>query len=503
MRIKLIYPPVFDEISQPAPPISIPSLTTVLRQNGHHVDMDDLLIRIRSHNRNNKNRINLNIFKNKKALSDYLLKNKKNKKFGIALNKILSFTNYNGYDLIGFGALSRFQFLFALLLAKKIKEQMNTPIVIGGCHLIWINPKIYKKMGFVDYLIVGGGELALLRLTEYLKKKNKIKNIPGLVYRKNGKIHQNKPENMSLENIPVLDFDGLPIHLYKQFRNNLTSASYQISQGCPYKCNFCGRPMNDYDVKSIDKVVRELKTLSQNYGITHFDIVDLTINVDRQYLNSLCDKIIKEKLDITWWAFARINNLDKALLIKMKKAGCKLLKFGVESGSDRLLKLMNKGITAKLSSEVLKNSHNAGIKNLIYLIAGFPYEIKDDLKATANFIKENAENIDMITVTSFRVSGNSNIQRKPEAFGIKNIKEDPLFGELEFQYANKISKYQSYEAIFLAYFKYLLRKKYTLLKFVPVFLVKLVLKAKLIKYKRRQLKIVPNAFPKLIIRKLW
>lgn len=484
MRIKLIYPPIFRRFNQRAPPVSIPSLTAVLRENNHYVDQDDLLIKVW---KNKHPKLDLSIFSNEQLLEDYLFKNRKNKKFDETLDKILLLTDYKSFNLIGLGAMSRFQFLFALLLAKKIKEQIDTPIVIGGRHSTSLTKDLFDRIKFVDYIVIGDGELAIMKLVGFLKGKNKLKDIPGLLYRKKGLVHQNQPKNMNINKIPPPDFDGLQYSSYKSFKQNSVSLAYQISRGCPFRCSFCELSAHKYEAKSIDKVVKDLKLLSEKYGITHFEFVDHTINVNYRYLDALCYAFIKKGLNITWDSYARCDSLDKALLSKMKSAGCTMLRFGVESGSNRLLRLMNKDIKSEKSAKILKWAHEEGIINSVFLISGFPGETKEDLEATLRFIKENSKYINSIRIKPFYISGNSIIKKNPKAYGIKNIKQDfnsEFFLRYDYTMSKEeISKQFSHIKLLEAYFKYILRNRFPLFRLIPYFVYKLILKREQLHYK--------------------
>ncbi|MFH1511114.1 MAG: radical SAM protein [Candidatus Woesearchaeota archaeon] len=482
MKIKLIYPPVFDHIIQPFPPISIPILTAALRKNGYVTDQDDLLIRVRSQNWFRKP--NLKVFSNEKNLNEYLIHNRQNPVFEKTLSKILHLTQYQDYNLIGLSALSLEQFLFALLLGKKIKDETGTPIVIGGYHLNSMTPEFFDKITFVDYVIIGGAELSIIKLVQHIEGKVKEEDVPGLMYRKQGKVHLNGPRNIPIDEVPVADFEGLPISLYSPYGDGKISLPYQISRGCSHRCSFCEVSGGKFEKKSLAKVLAELELLISRYKAVHFEFTDATINSDYEYLKLLCEKMISGKLKMDWYALARADNLDATILRKMKGAGCKKLLFGIESGSDRLLRFMQKGINARHAASILQISHDVGITNWIFLMSGIPGETHEDLKKTVSFIGKNSKYISRITIGVFYILSNSLVKKDPASYCILNVDDNIRFLRQNLfsgQYTDKkqvILKKLSYDTVFLAYWKYIIRKRKPYLKCIPISIVCLYLRMK-------------------------
>ncbi|MDP2907277.1 MAG: radical SAM protein [Nanoarchaeota archaeon] len=479
MRIKLITPPVYNEVTQQVTPGALPILTAVLREKGHYVEQDDLLIKVKYFNKVYDG-LNLDKFDGKCfGHFFYNIKNNKHKEFNKVLERILDLTNYQDFDLIGFDAHSHFQLMSALALAKKMKEKVNTPIVIGGYYMGSINPQGYNNLNFVDFMVIGGGELALLKLVDYLQKKAKLKDVPGLVYRKNGKMCQNDIGNMPIEKVPMPDFNGIPFYLYDSPKNNGRAVPYQIARGCQNRCAFCDRPLQKYEPKSGKKVIREIETLYKMYNVRHFEFSDTTVNADPKLLGRICDGIIQKKMDITWRAFARIDKLDKTLVDKMKKSGCLALYFGIETGSNRMLRFIQKDVTRELAAKNLKMCHEGGINNRIYLIAGLPSETKEDLDATLSFIQENAPYLEKIKINLFKVRYSSFINKDPEKYGLKDIKVRDALQLIPFYHKDTkrgISKYTSYKALQLAYWHHIVKKRKPHLMLIPDAAIKIALK---------------------------
>ncbi len=431
LKIKLIRPPVM--MSFPANtrmPYGMGIITATLRRNGYEVDQDDLFAKAKHFNSNLRlfsNRvINLGIFSFdgtkvmsclRDGVSDPLLNR-------LAEN-LLNLTSYKDSSIVGFSLHSYSEFLFSLLLAQKIKQGMNVPIVFGGPFVTLHAEFYFKKYKFIDYMIVGDGRIPLLKLLNFLEGNCRIEDVPNLYYRKNGVVKVNLRQYFDIENIPLPDFDGLPLELYKQdcFEGTLF-LPYQISRGCLGNCSYCSfRKVDETpSIKSADKVIGELREYSSRYGSKYFSMCDTTLNTFYKETEKICELLILSKLGIQWEAFVRISNLDENLLYKMKQAGCSLVKLGIESGSDRIIQLMRKGFTAEQASRVLRICHSLGINTRVYLIIGYPHETQEDVDRTIAFIKENKNYIQSFSLYRFRIDCGSFISVSPEEFGVENLR---------------------------------------------------------------------------------
>jgi hypothetical protein len=144
------------------------------------------------------------------------------------------------------------------------------------------------------------------------------------------------------------------------------------------------------------KTVRELKELIEKYGTRYFMFWNTTINMNYKYCDDFCDALIEADLNILWTDSARPQFFDPALARKMARAGCILLNFGLESASNKMLGLINKGFTGEDAETALRATHEAGILNRVNLIAGFFHETPEDVALTCGFLERNAEFVDMI-----------------------------------------------------------------------------------------------------------
>lgn len=435
MRIKLLYPPdvpsnAFQQETI-VPPLGLASITSTLRKNGFNVSQDDLGVKIEQDSKLS-NMVKAELC-NLPLLPD-LDKNVVDSRTEVVADKILKKTSYKGYDLVGLSVISPSQMASALILAKRIREKTGAEIVIGGGIMNDVCRDLLTKYDFIRYVMTYEGELSILRLCEELSSKNMdIQTVPNLVYRENKEIRSNEWRTYLINELPVPDFDGLPLDLYVEnakrmcLRHSLDVVRpanliipYQISKGCLYNCAFCGCAGSHFHYKDANKVFDELKILRQRYDC-FFMFKNNLINFDKKYLNNFSDLVIGDRLDISWTDSAVLNLLDESLLQKMYKAGCKELIFGLESGSTPVLRKMGKCFDLFNAEKILKHSSQAGIWNSTHIMLGFPGETKADLNKTSAFVKANMKYIDMLQVHAFNLHTGTSVYKNPTTFKIKAL----------------------------------------------------------------------------------
>ncbi len=262
-------------------------------------------------------------------------------------------------------------------------------IVVGGHHPSLLPDEVMRNPN-IDFIIRGEGELPLYELVRTLHSKAPdLQGVPSLTYRKDGIIIHNPAAN-PITNLDILPFMARDVVIncdYDKHQSHyLTSA-----RGCPYSCSFCADKKLWSGVvrrKSLGKVIDELLMLKQNYKVKMLDIVDGTFTYDKQYLLSFCDIFVKNKINLPWRCMARYDNIDAEVLSSLKKAQCQGLYFGLESGSDRILKAMNKKINLDMIIEKSEMVYNAGIDSVASVLLGTPDERREDIESTIRFMRK-------------------------------------------------------------------------------------------------------------------
>jgi len=285
-------------------------------------------------------------------------------------------------------------------IAKAVKEfDKNIVTLIGGAHVSALPSQTLKDYPSFDYAVCGEGEQVVANFLEALRKGNK-NNVKGLWYKKGRNIKKNQPQKEieNLDDIPFPARHNVNMEKYIPLPGNykrLPSTAIITSRGCPYNCRFCNKVVfsRKTRLRSADNVLKEIKYCIDSYGISDFRFVDDTLTLNKKRIKKICKDIIKEKQDISWNCYSRVDTIDYDLLKLMKKAGCYHIKYGVESGSPRVLELMNKKINLAQAKKTIKLTKRAGIESKVMFMFGVPGETRDDMLKTLKYAKQLSADI--------------------------------------------------------------------------------------------------------------
>ncbi len=295
-------------------------------------------------------------------------------------------------------------------IAKIIKERDGASLVVaGGPHATSL-PEETMSHGRFDRVIVGEGEVEFPKL---VKDFEDGKTIPKIIYAK-----------------PISDIDNLPFparHLvdlldYHREVEGKKVTSVVTSRGCPYNCNFCCKDVHGRRIRfrSVDNVVRELKEVIEHYGIKSFIFYDDIFTLKRERLLKLCENL--KELNITFRCNGRtgINTLEDYM--KLREAGCEEIAFGIESGSQKMLDMINKGSTVENNFQAITLAKQAGLITKAYLVVGFPGESQETVDETKTFMVRT--NPDKYTVFAFVPLPGCDVWKNPGRYGIVEISRD-------------------------------------------------------------------------------
>ena len=290
-------------------------------------------------------------------------------------------------------------FLSAAELARIIKrENKDTVVVAGGVHVSALPEESLLKFKDIDIAVIGEGEETIAELLPVIKDKGSLSSVKGIAFRNNEKVvfTESRPLIKDLDTIPLPLWTLLPdfpnaYNLQAQSVANFPSTSVCSSRGCTGKCTFCDRRVfgNRLRAHSAEYVIAMIKDLYCNYGIRDIQFEDDNFMLFRKRFLKICEMLKKEKLKITWSCQARVDMVDFEILKKMKEAGCWMILYGVESGSQKVLDLMRKGISKEKIEKAIDITHKAEILCKGFFITGFLNEDGSSLKETYEFIKKN------------------------------------------------------------------------------------------------------------------
>jgi magnesium-protoporphyrin IX monomethyl ester (oxidative) cyclase len=282
-------------------------------------------------------------------------------------------------------------------LAKSINPNIVT--VMGGAH-VSISPEMCIRDKNVDVVVVGEGEVTFLELIEKLERKKDISSIRGTVVRVDEKIIRNEPRPYieDLDSVPFPARHLLPMDIYfreavkSPFLMRTPATAMITSRGCLGNCVFCSIHSvwgHKWRGRSASNVVDEIEFLIDKYNIREVAFGDDNVAASKKRMETICDEIIRRKLDIKWATPNGIAHwtLNKNLLKKMKKSGCYRLTFGIESGNIKTREFIGwkKSFDLDQAKEIIKYSNKIGLWTIATFILGFPYENSESINDTINY----------------------------------------------------------------------------------------------------------------------
>jgi anaerobic magnesium-protoporphyrin IX monomethyl ester cyclase len=246
-----------------------------------------------------------------------------------------------------------------------------------------------------DFVIIGEAEHTLLELADHLKNGDEeYSHIRGIAYTDNGKTVKNvsRPVLKELDTLPLPAWDLVNINPYRDaWMKSVGYFSLNIgtTRGCPFKCNWCAKPIygNRYNSRSPQNVVREIKLLKDNYNIDHIWFCDDIFGLKPGWVLEFAALLKKEKLNIRFKIQSRADLLTEPEVVEaLADAGCENVWIGAESGSQKILDAMDKGITVQQIHKATHNMKAHGIKPSFFIQFGYPGEEKKDIALTINMI---------------------------------------------------------------------------------------------------------------------
>jgi radical SAM superfamily enzyme YgiQ (UPF0313 family) len=242
-------------------------------------------------------------------------------------------------DIVGITSVtpSIYQAYQVAKIAKSIRNDCK--VIVGGPHATFLPDQTLRECKYIDIIVRGEGEETIRELIEAFEKGG-WERVKGITFRKGNFIASNEPRPFikDIDEILFPSWDLLPMDKY-QFCGQ-SYASMLTSRGCPFNCSFCASSRlfgGFWRGRSPENVVEEIRILHEKFGIENIEFVDDTFTLDKKRAERICDKIVKEGLDISWGASSRVDTLSSGLVEKMRRAGCWILFLGIESGCQKIL----------------------------------------------------------------------------------------------------------------------------------------------------------------------
>ncbi len=269
--------------------------------------------------------------------------------------------------------------LILMTLARVRRLEPGRTVVAGGPGYEGIGEKVLKTFDVFDIVARGESESNVVPLMQAIRDGSDLGRVPGICYR-DGDDMRTTPRPKRIENLDSLPLPAFDLVNFSDYRYVPMIAS----RGCPFRCTFCdvapawGRL---HRCRSPENLLSEMAALAREHGVTKIGFVDDLFVVDRRWVRRFCELKIASGLTTEWRCNGHVNLMDEDMLDLMKAAGCVATFFGIESGSDRVLKKIKKAFTVEKALETVERtlSRFPVHTNLLW---GFPFETEDDLRQT-------------------------------------------------------------------------------------------------------------------------
>jgi radical SAM superfamily enzyme YgiQ (UPF0313 family) len=286
-------------------------------------------------------------------------------------------------------------------LATRIKSaNPDCKILVGGAHVTPLDRITLERIRDIDAIVRGEGEYACLEYVNAIFAAQTLENIMGLTYRGNGGEIRRNPDRPLIDDLNTLPFPAY--HLFEKFGDypelievppeykGLKHVGIVSSRGCPFKCVYCSSVSvmkRKFRGRSAANVVDEIQYLNDRFGVQYVRFYDDNFTANKNRVIEICDEIIKRGLNIKWRCESRIDGTDREMLQRMAEAGCHQVEYGVETGSEDVMKNINKKIRLDKVPVVAQMCKEYGLEAKAFIMVGLPGETVKDFRKTIEISK--------------------------------------------------------------------------------------------------------------------
>jgi anaerobic magnesium-protoporphyrin IX monomethyl ester cyclase len=382
VRVALLYPEVYDmarfkERRKEFPPFGVLYLAAVLEQAGHDAAIE----------RVTPERTDLDL---------------------------------SSYDAIGFSLASSATYGLMLEARRNSAIRGDALIMVGGVHC-----NFYPKSSLTDFAAHiaadGESEEIISALLDRAGSRN-FSDVPGVLWNNGGQILKNphRPLMRDIDDLPnparhLLPRDDIVL-TDRLAGTDMRMAHVMFSRGCPFPCSFCAAGQTRIQYRSGASARKELEELIDHYQIEGFSIVDDNFIVNKQKVADICDSIAD--LGLRWSALSRVDTVDAPLLERMARSGCIEIKYGMESGSEPLLRAMRKNTKRARIRQAVQQTVDAGIAAKVFIIHGFPGETARTTFETIELLDELGDIVSRASLFRFVPLPGTEVYGNPERYGI-------------------------------------------------------------------------------------
>jgi radical SAM superfamily enzyme YgiQ (UPF0313 family) len=316
---------------------------------------------------------------------------------GYSMKDTMAWVKKEEPDLLGFSTCSSSGRKAALIAEKVKQENPNIIVVFGNFYATFNSERILEKYPFVDFIVRGEGEHTSLELTKCLEKDGDPKKVLGINFKYNDQLIStpDRPLISEVDSLPFPDRELLDTEYHNTTAGVVVApkkfSSFLTSRGCVFMCRFCGcrrLARNLWRSRSVENMMEELHMLfSKVYKLFLFVDDNFTLNPKR--VINLCNRLRKEKVDIEFFAEGRVDTCPQDMLNEMSRANCRMIYFGIENATQKVLDYYNKQTNSKQAMDAVKKTRQAGIDVIVAsFIVGAPHETRYEIQNTLNFAQK-------------------------------------------------------------------------------------------------------------------
>lgn len=323
------------------------------------------------------------------------------------------------YDIFGISIHSSSSYEPAKQIMNGIRGKNNRALIVVGGAFPTSMAEFTLKNSEADMVVIGEGE----RVFANICKEKDLSTINGIAYKKEGQIIYNRLEGL-IKNLDTINFPArylLPRYMVrhegKVHHSVQPATTIFATRGCVFNCSFCDTALwrRRWRSRSPENIVTEIEEVKREYDIHWFRFPDDCLNLNRKQFADFCEKIVN--CNIKWTMLSRADTLDIDLLRLMKKAGCREIFFGFESGSQKLLDMMQKKVTVEQNIKAIEMCRKVDIISCAYMMFGFPGEDESTIEETKKFLLRAKP--DKSRISQFIPVPGSNVWNNPDKYNIK------------------------------------------------------------------------------------
>jgi radical SAM superfamily enzyme YgiQ (UPF0313 family) len=390
--------------------------------------------------------------------------------------KMTSFLLAKNAKIYGFYTISN-SYPITILLAQNIKKSQPDSIILFGGPQATLTAKLSMiYFPFIDVIGLGEAEKYIFSLIDSLLHNKDLNKVDGIMYRGKGHIIETQPpELLTIEELNNINISNL-LNGSKNMSNNGV-AHIEAGRGCPFSCTFCSTSLfwkRKFRVKSPDILIKEIEILHTQLGFTHFDLMHDIFTMNRNHLETFCRQLVDKKFPITWGCSSRIDNLTYESIDSMKLSGCRTVFVGLETGSARMQKNINKNIDIESALKKIIYISRLGIEITVSIIFGFADENNADFLETMSVI-------DRLFINGIRRVQLHKFMPLPNTIELTKIQDKMYFdiNDIDFSIFTKnvypdslISLIKEYPDVFSQFYTFdsMVRKNYRRMDFMVNFL---------------------------------